>query len=353
MRIIPVLVLVMIFAAGCTSLSGNPQTGKTDQTRTITDMAGREITIPADIGTVLCTSPPSAMLVYMIAPDKLAGWNDKLYDSSKPYIPKKYHDLPVSGGWFGTQTGNYETFISMSPDIVIEGYNTQGDFRKTIIERQDNMGGIPVVGMEDTVNAKGYTEPIRFTGSLLGEEERAEDLIVFYEGIMQKVESRVSALNESDKPAVYYAEGPKGLWTDPEGSQHSQLIELCGGVNVADCPLTPGYGRTTVSMEQIIGWDPEIILAGDRAFYDSVYSSPEWKDIKAVKDGKVYLIPTTAFCWFDRPPGINRIIGIAWTAKTLHPGLFEDFDMREMAQYYHENFIHQALTEEQMDELGL
>jgi len=348
-----ITVLAAAISAGCISSGDNPEAGGEEQTITITDMAGRDIEVPSEINSILCTSPPSAMLVYMIAPDKLAGWNSAPGEINRPYIPEKYLNLPVCGGWFGKQTGNYETFIEMDPDIVIEGFNTQGDFKTTIIERQDKMGDIPVVGLEDTVNAAGYTAPIRFTGELLGEEERAEALITFYEDILGKVDARVSGLGDSEKPTVYYAEGPEGLWTDPEGSQHSQLIELCGGTNIADCPLTPGYGRTTVSMEQIISWDPEIILAGDPAFYESVHTDPNWKDIKAVKEGKVYLVPTTAFCWFDRPPGINRIIGIAWTAKVLHPELFEDFDMREMAQYYHENFIHQALTEEQMDELGL
>jgi len=346
-----IFVLAATVATGCTS-STSP-TGDEEQTRTITDMAGRTVEVPVEINSVLCTSPPSTELIYLIAPDKLAGWNSKLSDINKQYIPKEYQNIPVIGGWFGTQTGNYETFIEMNPDVVMEGFNIEGNVSDTIAERQEKLGDIPVVGLEDTTNAAGYSNVIRFVGDLFGEDERAENLITFYEDILNKVDARVSGLNDSEKPTVYYAEGTEGLQTDPEGSQHSQLISLCGGTNIADCQITPGYGRTTVSMEQIIEWDPEIILAGDPAFYESVYTDPNWQEIQAVKDGKVYLIPTTAFCWFDRPPGVNRIIGIAWTAKVLHPELFEDFDMREMAQYFHRNFIHQALTEEQMNELGL
>lgn len=346
-----VSVLAAIMAAGCTSSGDASPAGTDKQTKTITDMAGRQVEVPVEIDTILCTSPPSTMLIYMLAPEKLVG----LYAdfSGNQYMPEKYRNLPVTGGWFGKSNGNYETFIEMDPDIVIEGFNIEGNSTETIAERQKKMGDIPVVALEETTNAAGYTKPIRFVGELLGKQEKAEELVTFYEGILNKVESRVSNLDESEKPTVYYAEGPEGLQTDPAGDKHAQLIELCGGINIADCPSTPGYGRTAVSMEQVMSWDPEIILAGDPAFYKSVYSDPNWQEVQAVKDGKVYLIPTTAFCWFDRPPGVNRIIGIAWTAKTLHPELFEDFEMREMAQYFHENFIHQALTEEQMNELGL
>ena len=41
----------------------------------ITDMLGRQLTVPENISSVISTSPPSTILVYMLAPDKLAGWN--------------------------------------------------------------------------------------------------------------------------------------------------------------------------------------------------------------------------------------------------------------------------------------
>ncbi|MBP2134338.1 iron complex transport system substrate-binding protein [Methanomicrobium sp. W14] len=358
-KIILVLGLVLVsltaaFAAGCTTSGTDNTTVAENSTRTITDMAGREVTIPTEINSVLCTSPPSTMFVYMLAPDKLAGWNFKLGNGAKNYMPEKYFSLPVVGGWFGTQTGNYETFLNISPDIVIEGFNIQGNAVDTVGERQENMGSIPVVGLEDTTNASAYSAPIKFIGELLGEEEQAEKLTDFYEGILGKVNERVANLTDSGKPTVYYAEGPEGLQTDPSGSQHSQLIELCGGVNIADCKKTPVYGRTEVSLEQVISWNPDIILAGSSDFYNSVYNDSRWKDITAVKNKQVYLIPTDVpFCWFDRPPAGNRIIGIAWTAKVLHPDLFEDFDMKELTQYFYTNFIHQSLTDEQMDELDL
>jgi iron complex transport system substrate-binding protein len=338
--------VLLCASAACT---GTQTIESPAENRTITDMAGRTVVVPSEIKSVLCTSPPSTNLVYMVAPDRLAGWS---FLPEKEYTPEKYAALPVVGGWFGKQTGNYENFISMHPDIVIEGYTTDGGAaRATVAERQEKMGSIPVVAVEDTTNSTGYSAPIRFMGDLLGEEEQAEAMISFYEGVLATVTERVASIPDDERVGVYYAEGPRGLTTDPTGSQHSELIELCGGRNIADCAITPGIGMTEVSMEQIIAWDPEVILAGDPGFYATVRTDPLWQDITAVKNGRVYLTPRTAFCWFDRPPGINRIIGIAWTAKVLYPDLFGDMDLEGLVREYHETFIHVSLTDDQIHQI--
>ncbi|WP_269848860.1 ABC transporter substrate-binding protein [Methanosarcina horonobensis] len=89
--------------------------------------------------------------------------------------------------------------------------------------------------------------------------------------------------------------------TDPSGSQHSQVIDICGGINVADCPLTPGNGMTQVSIEQVIEWNPEVIITSNPQFYSTVYSDSLWVSVDAVKNKRVYLAPQNPFCWIDRP----------------------------------------------------
>ena len=59
--------------------------------------------------------------------------------------------------------------------------------------------------------------------------------------------------------------------TDPSGSQHSQVIDICGSNNVADCALIPGNGMTEVSIEQIMSWNPEVIITYSPQFYSNVY----------------------------------------------------------------------------------
>lgn len=311
--------------------------------RTITDMVGRSIEIPTQIDHVLSTAPPTTMTIYMLAPDTLLGLNSA--SNTTKFMDQKYRDLPNVGGWFGTSTGNYETFISLKPDIVVEPDLGTGDLSKTILERQEKFGEIPVIGIRDARSITGYDPSIQFLGSLLNKESEAKSLLDFYHRVLSQVQNKASSIPDDKKVTVYYAEGPKGLKTDPTGSTHSELIELAGGKNIADCKITPGMGMTDVSMEQVLSWNPDVIIAGDPGFYKSVYSDPNWASIKAVQNKRVYLVPQAPFPWFDRPPGVNRIIGIPWVAKSLYPDVYSDIDITSLAKEFYSKFYHYDLSD--------
>lgn len=322
-----------------------PSSGGTKQ---LTDMVGRNVTVPAQINTVVATSPPTTNMIYILAPDKLAGWNFK---PTGQYMDPKYKNLTEVGGWFGKQTGNYETFISIKPDIVLEGSSPLANASDTVNERQTKFGAIPVVAVLDVSNVTKFTPSIKFMGQVLGVEDRADKLNSFYEKVYNKVNSTASQIPDNQKKKVYYAEGPEGLQTDPSGSQHSQLIELAGGINIADVPLKQGMGMSDVSMEQVLKWNPDVILVGDPSFYKKVYNDTKWQNVKAVKEKQVFLIPQDPLNWFDRPPGVNIILGIPWTAKTLYPDKFQDLDMNSLTKEFYSEFYHYQLTDEELNNL--
>jgi len=312
-----------------------------DSMRNITDMLGREVTVPGTVSRVLSGTPPTTIIVFMLAPEKLLGWNFK---PNGALISDKYRRLPVIGGWFGKKSGNYETLISMKPEIYLEGYSNLGAVnRETLDKRQRNLGSIPVVGVKDSVSIDEYSRVIRFIGTLIGAEKKADDLDRYYTGILKEIEDFTSALGEQEKVDVYYAEGPKGLLTDPSGSIHSGLIDFCGGKNVARVSSKKGYGRIEVSMEQIILWDPSVIITTEASFFRNVYKDPRWKAVKAVRDRRVYLSPREPFGWFDRPAGINRIPGILWTASKLYPDKFKPEEVIVKIKEFYREFYHYEL----------
>jgi iron complex transport system substrate-binding protein len=335
--------------AGCTNTIPQPVQNAT--TKAITDMTGRTLEVPQKIDRVLTTVPMTTIAVYALAPEKLIGVNfepNKI--NGKVYMPEKYLALPNVGGWFGKQTGNYEVFISMDPDIIIEGEGL-GNFTSTIQEHQQQFGAIPVVGVLDARNASAYDESIKYLGTLLGADTKAAELLEFYHRVLDDVGTRVSAIPADQRVRVYYAEGPKGLQTDPTGSVHSELIELAGGINVADCQILPGMGMTPVSMEHVTKWNPEVIIVSDPVFYSAVYNDTLWQSIPAVQHHRVYLVPQSPYPWFDRPPGINRIIGIPWTAKVLYPDTFSDVNLPALTKEFYLKFYHFDLSDNELDSL--
>ena len=126
------------------------------------------------------------------------------------------------------------------------------------------------------------------------------------------------------------------------------------GKNVAD---SLNQGNTTsgvqVSIEQVISWNPDIIITNDKEFYSKVYSDNNWAQLDAVKNKEVYLSPQSPFKWFDRPVGANMIIGVPWTAKVIYPNDYKDIDMISATKEFYSNFYHFDLSDDQAKQLLL
>ena len=198
--------------------------------------------------------------------------------------------------------------------------------------------------------AEGY----RFVGDIMGCPERAEELAVYLEKIYADVTEAVAGVRDEDRVTLYYAEGPFGLATEPDISQHALTFEIAKADNVAAVELTAGLGMTNVSLESVIKWDPEVIVAWDdviRGGADEIIrSNPDWATVRAVRDGRVYTMPNAPFAWCDRPPGVNRFLGIQWVANMLSPDLY-DVDMVEVTKDFYSKMYWVDITDEQARDL--
>ncbi|AEG19368.1 ABC transporter substrate-binding protein [Methanobacterium paludis] len=325
--------------------------------KTITDMANRTLSVPSPVNSVLSTSPTITVMLYMLAPDKLLAFNYVTTSEEQKYMPDKYKNLSSVGGWYGSQTGDYEQFIAMNPDVILDSYTPSNSSSEdlatvaTLKARQQQFGSIPDLGVADTNNISTLDPSIEFIGTLLGTEDTAKKLTAFNDKVQKEVTDVVSTIPESEKVTVYYAEGTAGLQTDPSGSVHGQLISLCGGINVADVQEEGGAGHSTVSMEQVLQWDPEVIITTDETFYAEVYGNSSWSGVTAVKNKRVYLSPQSPFKWFDRPTGANMIIGIPWTAKVIYPDKFQDLNLTSQVEEFYSDFYHYKLTDDEVNKI--
>ena len=332
-------------AGGPAGSVGGSAGGSTVQ---FTDMAGRTVDIPKRINNVFCTSPIGTIMVYTLAPEKLAGWNSPLNLAEKKYIETRLHGLPVLGGWFGkSNTGNVEEILRVRPDIVISaGWIDHGSMSQA--DQIQNRLGIPVVMIDHDL--KSLDKAYEVLGELLGEKAKAKELGSYCKETVSWVAAKTAAIPPDRRVRVYYAEGPEGLWTEPKGSAHVELLELCNAINVAECPLKEGYGRTEVSLEQVILWNPDIIIAGEPDFYAKVFDDPRWKQLRAVRERRVYLNPVGPFTWFDRPPSVNRVIGLWWVADILYHDQLK-IDIAQKAKEFYAKFYRHNLTDQEIAEL--
>ncbi|KNZ40370.1 ABC transporter substrate-binding protein [Acetobacterium bakii] len=346
-----ILIVFMLLANGCSQTSAQGSV----KTKTITDMAGRVVEVPTEIDSVYCTSPVGQIMVYTISPDLIAGLNYEASDVEKEYLTSNYTSLPVLGGWYGKgYTGNLEEIAKAKPDIIINA-GTISDETITFSDDLQKQLGIPVVFAE--VNLDTMADSYNFLGDLLNQTGRTNKLAAYINVTINEAKAKVANIKEEDKIRVYYAEGAKGLLTDPAGSSHTQVLDMLAGINVADVQITGGYGRAEVSPEQIITWDPDLIIAGldagdvaDGAAYDNMQSDSVLKDLRAIKSGAIYEVPCEPYSWFDRPPSANMIMGIKWTAQVLYPEIF-NYDIRKETKEFYKLFYDYDLSDAQLDEL--
>lgn len=325
-------------------------TQETAETREITDMAGRKVTVPTaeNIESVFSAGPVAAIFLYMVVPDKLLGWNYELNDVEKSIILDKYQDLPNFG--MGDAV-NYEAVIAANPTIAINS----GKINDAMVSDCDALSeslGIPVVAVDNELN--NSAEAFRFMGELLGVEDHAEELAQYAEQVFTDI-NVLSDIPEEKKVSVYFGNGEDSLETAPRGSQHAQILDAINAVNVADLELGDG-SRVQISAEQLLAWDPDVIVvngepkadkSGNSAAED-ILSNPDYASLKAVQDQKVYGTPNAPFSWVDRPAGPNRLIGMRWFSALIYPEYIK-CDINEEIHKFFDLFYHVDLSDEQLE----
>src|SRR5262245_44336222 len=318
----------------------------TAKARTVTDSASRKVDVPDRVERVFAAGPPASILLYVLAPQVMTGWPDPPTVEERSLIAEKYRDLPALGRLTGRGgTANLEVVLKTKPDLILDF----GAIRETYVSLADNVQEqtkIPYVLIDGRFEATPAA--LRLLGDVLGASERGEQLAKYVEATFAQIDAVLAATLIDKRPRVYLARGPDGLETGVVGSINTEIIERAGGRNVADAVGQKGLVRA--SMEQVIVADPEIIITLERNFFDRIFRDPVWVGIRAVREHRVYLAPTAPFGWIDRPPSVNRVIGLRWLAGLFYPDKFPE-ELREITRTYYHLFYHVDLTEPQLDTL--
>lgn len=298
----------------------------------VTDMAGRKVAVPDTIQRVFGSAPPLNVLLHAVAPERMVGLSFKIEPGAKKFFPEALQSLPVAGGIFGMgQQMNAETVLALKPDIALAWKSPFVDQKK--IEDAFAAMGMPVVFIKlDTLS--DWPAALRFTGRLLGNTAHAEAEAVYLEQVLARLSATVGKLPDERRRRVYYAEGPDGLATDCHLSFHTEAIELAGGYNVYRCQPKDHLGMERISIEQVLAFDPEIIIVQDRAAGAAIRADARWQGIRAVKAGRIHLVPRWPHNWVDRPPSAMRALGAQWLANLFYPDLYPFDAHREARDFY-------------------
>jgi iron complex transport system substrate-binding protein len=306
----------------------------------VTDSAGRAVPVPASVRRVFPAGPPAAITLYTIAPDLLLGWPRANRPEEREFLDPKVGARPEVGRITGRgNTANLEVVLAFKPDLILD-IGIVNNTYVSLAERVQQQTGIPYALLDGRFD--GIPAAYRIIGALTGRRDAGEAAARFAETTIKTVTGRLPPPGQ--RPRIYYARGPRGLETGLGGSINVETIELLAR-NVAGGSRG---GLATVSIEDVLVWNPEVIVTIDKDFAENVYSLPAWRPVAAVRAKRVHLSPKLPFGWVDFPPSVNRLIGLWWLAKILYPAQFPE-DLRALTREFYQRFYHVALSEAQID----
>lgn len=314
-------------------------------TRPFTDDSGRTVTLDQEITRIAVSGNGAQIVVFALAPDMLVGVTSEWDEGSEAYIDAKYFNLPTLGQLYGGKGNlNLETLLAVAPQVVID----VGETKKGIAEDLDALTeqtGIPFVHI--SMALESLDETYLKLGELLGMEQEAQVLADY----CREVYDRTKAIGEAaQKTTLLYVTGEEHLGVIAKDSYHSPIIDmLSDNLAVLESPSSKGTGNET-DLEQILSWNPEMILFASPATYEEAKTDPLWQTVSAVKNGNYFLVPQLPYNFMGFPPSAQRLLGMTWMAKLLYPDL-ADYDMYEEIARHFDLFYHSELTREQFDVL--
>jgi len=347
-------ILTLALSAGCTGTDVTPTAPSGSSELTVTDGFGRTVTVPSPPESVVCSgSGGLRYLVYLGGQDLVVGVDsiekkDQAIEG-RPYAlayGSQFKNLPLIGEFRGKD--DPEKILGIGPEVVFKtgstgtAYGTSAAEADTLQEKT----GIPVVAFpygslrNDAEKAEMYGG-LRVMGEVLGEQDRAEEVIAYIEATIADLEKRTGDIPEAEQKSVYVggvsSAGAHGIIsTEPA---YPPFL----WVHAKNVAAGMGAAHADIAKESLVDWNPDYIfidagtiqMESDGAIGE-LKTDPALQGLSAAKNGRVYgVLPYNFY-------NVNYETVLAdayFIGKTLYPERFEDVDPTRKANEIFAFFI--------------
>ena len=298
----------------------------------IIDQANRSVRVSKNINRIVTTYSPSTAFIFQLdSSKKLVGVGNKsdlfdIFRKIKPDIAR----LPSVGSKKGL---NIEAIVNQKPDLVVLFPSKDGE---AYAEKFNSLGIAAIIIKPES------SEEIKNTFKLLGRVLKREELS---EKIIEATDRNLAKLDLMKKrivrkKRVYFAANGDFFSTYTAKMLQHDMIDLSGAENVAGALIG---SNVKVSIEQILTWDPEVIILSRGAFYStqSILKDKRFKNLTAVRNKKIYKMPSDLEP-LDFPSG-GYILGVLWLAMKIYPELNE-FNLKESFDFFYTLFYGQSFS---------
>jgi len=307
------------------------------------DSTGRAVPVPAKIERIAVTGPLSQIYILPLAGDMLVGVSNAYAEDAALYLPSYILEKTEIGQLYGGKGEmDLEALLAAAPDIVIdigEPKKTTADDLTALTEQT----GIPFIHIDATV----ATAPAayRTLGKLLGREEKAEELATWCENTYANISAMMERADaDNSRKRLLYCLGDTGTYVLAEGSFHAETVNMMSrNVAIVEDVVSSGAGNE-VDLEQILVWNPEVIIFAPDSCYEDIVLSPQWQSVGAVAQDNFYKTPTGPYGWLSSPPAVQRYLGMLWLGQLLYPE-YTEYDLQEEVTAYYKLFYGCDLTD--------
>lgn len=319
------------------------------QSREFTDSCGRTVTVPMEVTKIAISGPLSQIYILPLAGDVLVGVSQGFSEDAKTYLPAEIFKKAEIGQLYGGKGElDLEALLAADPDVVID----IGEAKKTIVEDMDslsNQTGIPFVHVDATVATA--PDAYRLLGELVGREERGEELAAYLQGILDDIHTMMEKVDaDGARKSILYCLGDAGVNVLAQGSFHAETINtMANNLAVLEDVVSKGTGNE-VDLEQILAWNPDVIVFAPDSIYESVGTMDAWQSLDAIAAGNYYEAPAAPYGWLSSPPSVQRYLGLLWLGQLLYPE-YVTYDFEQSVKEYYHMFYDCDLTDEMYQNL--
>lgn len=340
-----VFLVLALLLCGC----GQANVNTVEETQEFTDSTGRTVSLPAKITRIAISGPLSQIYILPLAGDMLVGVSTAYAEDAQSYLPAYIYEKAEIGQLYGGKGEmDLEALLAAAPDVVID----IGEAKKTTADdltALTGQTGIPFIHIDATVATA--PEAYRILGKLLGREEKAEELAVWCENTYAMITDMMMQVDAAGaRKTLLYCLGDKGVNVIAKGSFHAETINfMSDNLAVVEEVVSSGAGNE-VDLEQILVWNPEVIIFAPDSCYEDIALSPQWQSVGAVAQGNFYKTPTGPYGWLSSPPAVQRYLGMLWLGHLLYPE-YTEYDLQKEVTAYYKLFYGCELTDEMYQKL--
>ena len=332
--------------AGCASTGGDAQTNGDEAkqqsqpaTRTVTDMAGRTVDVPADVKSIATFGSVGVLNAFVECMGKgnliVNEMPANFTKNDKWAMQYKFAPQIAKGPVLETADGvDMEATLKLDPDLCI---TMRED---TAQQLEENGLTVIVLKWDDTKDVKTAVE---LMGKALGAEDRAIEYNRYFDDMVQKAADATKNLPNADRKSVIY--GDVESLTNPHIISE-WWISAAGGASVT----AEAHEKNSLeyTMEQLLAWQPEVIFSSNIKI-DDIYADANIASLPAIQNRQVYVVPTVAHVWGNRT--VEQPLTVMWAMNKMYPDLYSEAELAKDIEYFYRAFFEYDMSAEEIDSI--